>query len=289
MVSPSKRTNENAQAPRASGPRKKLAIITTVWHYLSHAQHMGDRFLTGYPVRGKWHRPAMDVVSLYVDQKPKNDLSAERARRFPSMRLCPTIAEALTLGGSKLAVDGVVLVGEHGAYPRTPKGQVQYPRYRLWQEIVKVFKSSKKAVPVFNDKHLSWSWKEAKWMYEQSKDLGFPLMAGSSVPVTYRHPDLKPAAGTQWQKALAVGYGPFESYGFHTLEALQVMIENRKGGETGVKAVQALESRAAWAAGPTEPSIDSGSPTTRPPAPSLHAMATTSAALSRSLPRLIVP
>ena len=43
------------------------------------------------------------------------------------MRIYPTIAEALTLGGSKLAVDGVVVVGEHGNYPRNEKGQTAIP------------------------------------------------------------------------------------------------------------------------------------------------------------------
>src|SRR5262245_8820463 len=99
-----------------------------------------------------------------------------------------------------------------------------------------------------HDKHLSWSWKEAKWMYDQSRELGFPLMAGSSVPVTYRRPDLRPEKGTEWEGALSVGYGHFEVYGFHTLEALQCMVEDRKGGDTGVRAVQALEGKAAWEA-----------------------------------------
>jgi hypothetical protein len=72
------------------------------------------------------------------------------------------------------------------------------------------------------------------------------MLAGSSVPVTWRKPDLQPKPGTPWQSALSLGYGHFEVYGFHTLEALQVMTETRPGGETGVKAVQALEGAAAW-------------------------------------------
>ena len=37
-------------------------------------------------------------------------------------------------------MDGVVLVGEHGQYPRNEKGQTKYPRYEFFQEIVKVFR-----------------------------------------------------------------------------------------------------------------------------------------------------
>ena len=63
------------------------------------------------------------------------------------MKIYPTIAEALTLGGGKLAVDGVVLVGEHGNYPRNEKGQTKYPRYEFFQQIVEVFRASGRARP----------------------------------------------------------------------------------------------------------------------------------------------
>src|SRR5262249_33455101 len=118
---------------RSDRPRKKLAIITTVWTYLSHSQHMGDRFLVGYPREGRWHRPAMDVVALYVDQKPSDDQSAERAKSF-GFRVYPTIAEAVRQGGSTLGVDGVLIIGEHGEYPRNEKGQILYPRFEFFRE-----------------------------------------------------------------------------------------------------------------------------------------------------------
>src|SRR5262249_42157093 len=119
---------------------------------------------------------------------------------------------------------------------------------KFFEEVVKVFRDSRRAVPVFNDKHLAYTWEDAKWMYDRSREMGFPMMAGSSVPVAYRHPDLRPKSGTPWESALSVGYSHFEVYGFHTLEALQVMTERRPGGESGVKAVQCLEGKEAWEA-----------------------------------------
>ena len=71
------------------------------------------------------------------------------------LKLYPSIEEALTLGTSKLAVDGVVIIAEHGKYPRNKKGQTLYPRYEWFKECVKVFEKSGRGVPVFNDKHLS--------------------------------------------------------------------------------------------------------------------------------------
>lgn len=77
-----------------SGAPKRIAIVTTIYRYLSHAQHMGDRFLIGYPFNGAWHKPNVQVVALYVDQKPEGDLSQERAKEF-GFKVYPTIAETL--------------------------------------------------------------------------------------------------------------------------------------------------------------------------------------------------
>lgn len=190
----------------------------------------------------------MDLVSLYVDQRPDGDLAGERAGRFPGMKVCGSIAEALMLGGSKLAVDGVVIVGEHGNYPKTPKGQVQYPRYRFFQETVKVFRDSGRVVPVFNDKHLSWNWDWAKEMYDTSKSMGFPLLAGSSLPVTWRIPSVEMPAGARVKEAVTICYGGVDSYDFHGLETLQCMLERRAGGETGVEWLQAYRGDRFWQA-----------------------------------------
>ncbi len=229
-------------------PPRKLAIITTVWRYLSHAQHEGDRFLVGYPMEGKWHRPALEVGALYVDQKPDLDQSAERARSF-GFKVYPTIAQALRCGGSKLAVDGVLIIGEHGDYPHNEKGQILYPRYEFFRQVVDVFEADGRAVPVFNDKHLSYSFTKASAMVEAAKRLGFPFLAGSSLPVTWRLPAVELPLGCDIEQALMVGVGGSDAMDYHALEAMQCMVERRRGGETGVRSVQLIEGDAVWKAG----------------------------------------
>jgi hypothetical protein len=162
------------------------------------------------------------------------------------MKIYPTIAEALTCGTGKLAVDGVVIVGEHGNYPKTSKGQVQYPRYRFFQETVRVFRDSGRSVPVFNDKHLSWNWDWAKEMYDTSRSMGFPLMAGSSLPVTWRIPSVEMSRNAGVTEAVTVCYGGVDSYDFHGLETLQCMLERRMGGEVGVEWLQAYRGDKFW-------------------------------------------
>ncbi len=228
--------------------RPKIAAVVTTYHRHSHAQHIVDRFLEGYGWNGHHHHPPMDLVSMYVDQIHDQDLSRDREARFPHLNLYPTVADALTLGGAELAVDGVLLIAEHGDYGRNEKGQRLYPRYQLFRQIVAVFRASGRAVPVFNDKHLSWNWPWCREMYATARQLGFPFMAGSSLPVTYRTPQLEMPAEARVEEALCVGYGGVDSYDFHALETQQCMVERRAGGECGVRWLQAYRGDAFWTA-----------------------------------------
>ena len=229
-------------------PRPKIAAVVTIYDMRSHAQHIVDRFLWGYSWNGVHHHPPMDLVSLYVDQTQPDDLSRGRAKLFPSMTVYPTIAEALTRGGEKLAVDGVLLIGEHGIYPLNVKGQILFPRYELFQEIVKVYRDSGRSAPIFNDKHLSWKWEWALEMVEASKTLDFAFMAGSSIPVARRIPSVEMPRGAEVQEAICVALGAPDGYDIHALEGIQCMVERRRGGETGLVSIQALRGDAVWKA-----------------------------------------
>jgi hypothetical protein len=229
----------------------RIAIVATICRHLSHAQHIGDRFLVGYPYKGRWHRPDAQVVSLYVDQRPEGDQSADRAREF-GFQVYSTVAEALRCGGKELAVDAVLLIGEHGSYPKNELLQILYPRYELFKECVRVFEQDGRAVPIFNDKHLSYSFEKAREMVADARRLGFPLLAGSSLPVTWRLPDVELPLGCEVDEALMIGVGPSDgpsdAMDYHALEAMQCMVERRRGGETGVRCVQFLEGDAVWRA-----------------------------------------
>ena len=232
--------------------RPKIAAIATIYHKYSHAQHIVDRFLDGYGWNSRHHYPNMDLISLHVEQVGENDLSGERLERYPLVESYPTIAETLTRGGEELAVDGVLLIGEHGEYPTNEKGQRLYPRYEHFKQVAAVFEKSGRGVPVFNDKHLSWNWEWAREMYDISQSMEFAFMAGSSLPVTWRTPSIEMPLGTPVAEAVCVGYGGVDSYDFHALETLQCMVERRKGDETGVKWLQAYRGDAFWDAHHTQ-------------------------------------
>lgn len=237
-----------AAAPklRTASP-KTVAAITTVYTYNSHADVIVGRLLEGFNLDGKAPFPNLKLASLYLDQIAPKDKGRELARKH-DVRLSNTIADALTLGGPRLAVDGVLLIGEHGDYAVSATGQTMYPRRRFFEETVAVFKHSGRVVPVFSDKHLSWNWADSKWMYDTAKKMRIPLMAGSSLPVTWRRPVADVPLGARMSEAVGISYHTLDAYGFHALEVLQCLCERRRGGETGVAAVQCLTGPHVWKA-----------------------------------------
>lgn len=230
---------------------KKIAAILTEYRPYSHADVIVGKFLKGFPTDDGLIAPQVQIASMYVDQFPENDLSRAMAAQF-NVPIFGSIKRALTLGGDSLAVDGVLIIGEHGDYPWNEREQHLYPRKYFMEQVCGVFAESRRAgiksVPVFNDKHLSYNWADAKWMYDRARQLGAPFMAGSSLPVGYRSPWLEHELDAPLQEALCIGYSGLDVYGFHTLEALQCMVERRVGGECGVATVTCLEGNAVWQA-----------------------------------------
>ncbi len=236
-----------AGAKADDAPPKTVAAIVTEYRHNSHADVIVSRLLLTDTLDGKGRLPGLRLASLYTDQKPANDTSRLLAasHRFP---IYDNIADALTLGTGKLAVDGVLLIAEHGNYPFSASGNHQYPKRRFWDETLKVFRASGRVVPVFIDKHLADNWQDAKHIYDTARELNVPLMAGSSVPGTWRHPPADVARGAKLDQIVAFSYGSTDAYGFHGLEAVQSLAEQRAGGETGVAAVQCLSGDAVWKA-----------------------------------------
>ncbi|HEV7402704.1 MAG TPA: hypothetical protein VGO11_07265 [Chthoniobacteraceae bacterium] len=228
----------------------RIAMINSEYRFKSHAYHFGRRFMEGYDREGVHHQPAQTVVRMFNDKHPANDLSGADAARFHFER-CDSVVEALG-GRGKVDVDAVLLVIEHGDYPQNEYGQILYPRHEFFIQIVAAFEAAGRAVPVFVDKALSYDHRKARAMVDISRKMKFGLMAGSSLPVTWRRPELELSLETPIKEGLvAFGYdrSTSEVYFFHALETLQCMMERRVGGETGVRRVTMLTGDDVWRAG----------------------------------------
>ena len=78
--------------------------------------------------------------SLYMDQVHPADIGYRLAAAY-NFPVVKSITEALTLGTGKLAVDGVLLVAEHGNYPFNDHQQQLYPRFKFFQQVVDTFRT----------------------------------------------------------------------------------------------------------------------------------------------------
>lgn len=223
---------------------KKIAVISTVWFPLSHTDVMVTRWVKPFftDAAHGWHRPDSVIASVFLDQTPTNDIGRGfcRANGIP---VAESVAGALTLGTDELAVDAVLLIGEHGEYPVNEFRQRLYPRKRLFDEIVAVFRQSGRAVPVFNDKHFSWDFGHSCEMLRTADELGFPLYGGSSLTHCPLVPLAPLACGAAVSEVLALFHGDPDNYGFHSMEFVQSLIEHRSGGETGIRAVRSFDGR----------------------------------------------
>lgn len=231
----------------------RVAGIATAYYHNSHADLILGRLVQGHNLDGTGAFPKLKLASLYTDQVETNnqnylDKSREVSKQF-GFPIYGTVTEALTLGTGKLAVDGVLVVAEHGNYPSSETGATLFPKKRFMAEVFQVFEASGRSVPVFCDKHLADNWEDAKWIYDNCQRLKVPLMAGSSLPGLWRYPPTDVTRGAKLKEMVAVSYHRLDIYGFHALEMTQCLAERRAGGETGIKAVQYSEGPSVWEAG----------------------------------------
>ncbi|GIP37581.1 hypothetical protein J31TS4_08610 [Paenibacillus sp. J31TS4] len=227
--------------PLPTGDTIKIAAIVTEYRWNSHADVIVGRLLGDFD-----YQPQVEVVSLYTDQVPANNMSRAEAARC-GIPIYPTIREAVLAPHSPRPVDGVVIIGEHGDYPMNDRRQKEYPRRRLLEETLLALEERGLTVPIFCDKHLAYRMEDATWMYRQLKERGIPFMGGSSIPFADPVPAFGPSLLKSARDFVVVSFSSaLEAYGYHGMEVLQALAEQREGGETGIATVLGMEGEDVW-------------------------------------------
>ena len=124
--------------------RRKVAAVITEYFPGSHADVIVTKFLKGFPTEEGLIEPRVDVASMYIDQLSDRDVGRGIAEEH-GVPVFHSIRSALTVGGESLAVDGVLLIGEHGDYSWNEKEQQLFPRKYFMEQICGVMARSGRA------------------------------------------------------------------------------------------------------------------------------------------------
>ncbi|HTV00909.1 MAG TPA: hypothetical protein VMF13_10240, partial [Luteitalea sp.] len=120
-----------AQTPQK---RPRIACLVSFWGATrSHADWIVTKLIDGYWWQGAHMDSRVEVASVYFHQKATSGLG-QKVCQAKGIPVFDTVGEAVTLGGKTLAVDGVVIVGEHGEYPTNLKGQWLLPRWWIYEK-----------------------------------------------------------------------------------------------------------------------------------------------------------
>jgi hypothetical protein len=225
--------------------RPEIAALLTEYGEKSHGNAILSKMLDGLDFPDRTESPRCDVVAMYLMEivdgstGTGSDIGIRVSDEYGIARY-HSVAATLCRGGEELAVDGVLIIGEHGTWPQDRQGRLLYPRRELFDQVVGVFRQAGRSVPVFCDKELSWSWRWALHMWREVRELDIALMAGSSIPWAAFEPDISSFGRAAMEHLVVIGHGMLDRYGIHLLETGQRIVEQRTGGEHGVRRVRCV-------------------------------------------------
>jgi hypothetical protein len=196
---------------------KKITFLIEEFAVRSPAQQLLDRFLIGYPRDGEIHHSEGCQVAVQLAGD-----NAELDRRVKDFGLVRETDPAKATAGA----DALVVV---------PKDSGAAANENL---IRTALENASKDSACFVYGALAASLDGARKLNELARARKIPLLAGTSLPITWRLPEVDLAEGAAVQEGLIVVQGEALAAELDGLEGLLPVLERRRGGESGVRSVR---------------------------------------------------
>jgi hypothetical protein len=215
-------------------PPRHIAFVLEDFALQTPAQQLLDRFLLGYRRAGVFHK--IEGVRL----------TAARAGNFESS---PAVSELLSARSTETALqltDLPAAAREADALVIVPKNDAPAPAEPV---ISAALNHAKRGAACFVFGALATNFAAARTLSALAAARQITLAAGTTLPVTWRLPQVDLPTGARVDEALIVVQGPSPLAQLHALDGLLPVLERRAGGERGVRQVKFLSGRELWRAG----------------------------------------
>ena len=215
-------------------PLRQIAFVLEDFALQTPAQQLLDRFLLGYRRDGAFHKPD----GLRVTVARAGDLQSPSA----AADLLQTRANEAGLQLTDLPT----AVREANALVIVPRADAATPTEA---QLTAALTHAKRGTPCFVFGALGTNLAAARTITTLAAARQVTLASGTTLPVTWRLPQVDLPDRAAVDEALIVVQGPSPLAELHALDGLLPVLERRAGGERGVRQVKFLAGRELWRAG----------------------------------------
>lgn len=210
-------------------PLRQVAFLLEEFALQSPAQQLLDRFLLGYRRNGGFRKVQGIKIVAHLPDGAKEEL----ARRITELRL-PLVAAVAT---AVREADAIVIV---------PESSAAAPAESL---VNAALTNARRGTSCFVFGALAPNLAAARTFSALATARQIKLASGTTLPVTWRLPQVDLPARAAVSEALIVVQGASPLAELHALDGLLPLLERRAGGECGVRQVKFLAGRELWKAG----------------------------------------
>jgi hypothetical protein len=207
---------------------KSITCIVEEFAPGTPAQQLLDRFLLGYPRDGEFHRLEHCVISAHLLETANANASLDARVKEHGLIFETNLERAIT------GADALAVIWRGGGADAQDA------------IIQRVLNQAAPGACCFVHGALGTNLAAARAHAALAASRGIRLLAGTPMGVSWRLPDLELPAGAAVKEALIVVQGASPGSELDGLEGILPILERRRGGESGVRAVRSVSGEGLW-------------------------------------------